>query len=52
VQVLGIANGLEVTTDDEEVYGIVVPGAGFFDGGVDGIEGAMALGRREMLVSG
>ena len=45
-KVVGVANGLEVAADDEEVdAGPLVDTAGLGDGGVDGVECAMALKR-------
>ena len=43
-EVVGVADGLEVAADDEEVDGgPFVDTAGLGDGGVDGVEGAVAL---------
>ena len=45
-EVVGVADGLEVAADDEEVDGgPFVDTAGLGDGGVDGVEGAVALWR-------
>ena len=45
-EVAGVADGLEITADDEEVDGRPVAyTAGLGDGGVDGVEGAVALWR-------
>lgn len=43
MEILGIANGLKIPTNNEEVDGIIMAGAGFFYGGVNRIEGAVAL---------
>lgn len=43
-QVVAVAHGLEVAADDEEIdAGPLVDEDGFCDGGVDGVEGAVAL---------
>ncbi len=43
---MAVAHGLEVAADDEEVdAGPLVDEAGLRDGGVDGVEGSVALGR-------
>jgi len=43
-EVVAVAHGLEVAADDEEIdVGPVVDEAGLCDGGVDGVEGAVAL---------
>lgn len=49
MQVLGVAHGLKVAADDEQVNVVIVPGTGFFDRGVYCIESTMALERGGML---
>lgn len=44
LDIVAVADGLEVAADDEQVdAGPLALGAGFLDGGVDGVESSMAL---------